>query len=168
MLKTLAGKLTALIIISILLSAGLSWIFATRGMRAEIDDIITADLAGDVDALEELINSRSEEYADGAPISQDVLARWSELLEVRITLIDSKGNVLADSSVEREDIGSMDNHGERPEVRDALLKGLGIDRRYSETTGVPYLYYAASIHIKGKTDPTVIRCSSRLPGITIY
>ena len=50
---------------------------------------------------------------------------WDKLLElsqtdVRITIIDPKGTVLADSSESLEQIPLMDNHATRPEVAIAL------------------------------------------------
>jgi two-component system phosphate regulon sensor histidine kinase PhoR len=156
--KTLAGKLTALLVLSVALAAILSWILATRGMRTEIDDLITDDLAGDAEAINEVLSGGGWNSED-EPIPQEDLAHWAELLEARITLIASDGSVLADSSVPRSEIGSLDNHGGRPEVKKALSSGRGVDRRYSETTGIPYLYYAAAIQAGAGNDAIVIRCS---------
>ncbi|MDR0648506.1 MAG: ATP-binding protein [Synergistaceae bacterium] len=147
--RTLAGKLTALLALSVALAAILSWVFATRGMRAEIDDLLTDGLSRDADAIKEVLDSRA--------LTSEELARWSELLEVRITIISSDGTVLADSSLTGQDAGSTDNHRDRPEVRQALLEGHGTDRRYSETTGIPYLYYASAFQTDG--GPLVVRCS---------
>lgn len=41
---------------------------------------------------------------------------------MRITVIDSDGKVIYDSNA---DIGTMENHGNRPEVHEALEKGSG-------------------------------------------
>ena len=57
----------------------------------------------------------------------------------RITLIDEKGYVIADSDANSN---RMANHLERPEVRDALETGTGVDIRKSATTGQSFLYYA--------------------------
>ncbi|MDR1965538.1 MAG: HAMP domain-containing histidine kinase, partial [Synergistaceae bacterium] len=72
----------------------------------------------------------------------------------RITVIGPDGTVIADSSLTPAETGELDNHAGRPEVRDAMYGGSGMDRRYSETTREPYLYYAIA------TDSGyIVRCS---------
>lgn len=57
----------------------------------------------------------------------------------RITIIDKKGNIIADSSA---DSMTMENHSDRVEFIKALSNGTGTDIRRSETTGVSLIYYA--------------------------
>ena len=57
----------------------------------------------------------------------------------RITVIDQKGIVLADSD---EDPAVMDLHGDRPEVVQAMETGEGVSRRSSYTLEEEHLYYA--------------------------
>ncbi len=66
-------------------------------------------------------------------------------LGARVTLVASDGVVLGDSSVEREHLARMENHGERPEIRAALERGRGQDERHSATTGVNFLYLATRV-----------------------
>ncbi|NLU37946.1 MAG: two-component sensor histidine kinase [Bacteroidales bacterium] len=58
----------------------------------------------------------------------------------RITIIDSKGNVLFDSFV--DNIASMENHLERPEIQKAFFSGVGKNIRKSATTNTEFYYYA--------------------------
>lgn len=58
---------------------------------------------------------------------------------LRITVIDSEGTVKYDSNA---DIGSMDNHGDRPEVQGALDTGEGSAVRTSNTLDKNTYYYA--------------------------
>lgn len=63
--------------------------------------------------------------------------------ELRVTVIDRKGNVLFDSY--QEDPTQLGNHLGRKEIQKALKSGNGFDvRRTSETTGTPYFYSATS------------------------
>ncbi len=55
----------------------------------------------------------------------------------RLTIIGQDGAVLADSGQE-----SAENHGGRPEVREALSSGWGESARHSATLGQPMLYVA--------------------------
>ena len=58
---------------------------------------------------------------------------------LRITVIDSDGKVIYDSNA---DIGTMENHGNRPEVHEALEKGSGEAKRKSSTLDKTTYYYA--------------------------
>ena len=57
---------------------------------------------------------------------------------LRLTLIDPEGNVLYDST----GTADMENHLDRPEVRQALESGSGADTRHSKTLGYETHYYA--------------------------
>lgn len=59
--------------------------------------------------------------------------------DVRITIIAEDGTVLSDS---QEDVASLENHGDRPEVRAALSGKTGTDTRRSDTQGVERMYVA--------------------------
>ncbi|HSN85159.1 MAG TPA: ATP-binding protein [Thermoanaerobaculia bacterium] len=61
---------------------------------------------------------------------------------LRITLINSDGTVLAESSVPPERVSGIRNHGNRPEVQAALTRGEGTAVRRSATTGITYVYSA--------------------------
>ena len=63
----------------------------------------------------------------------------AEAAGVRVTWIAGDGKVLADSDA---DWGAMDNHGSRPEVREALRGAIGSDTRRSATLGIETLYVA--------------------------
>jgi two-component system phosphate regulon sensor histidine kinase PhoR len=68
----------------------------------------------------------------------------------RITVIDKKGTVLADSEKSKQEIPGMENHINRPEVRTALTGDIGIDTRYSSTLKIGMLY--AALPIKDKNE----------------
>lgn len=60
----------------------------------------------------------------------------------RITVINSRGRVLADSKRSAEEVLGMEEHGYRPEVRAALAGNTGSDIRYSPTIKIDMLYVA--------------------------
>ncbi len=72
---------------------------------------------------------------------------------VRITLIDEQGNVLADSDVPLTDISGVQNHLERSEIQQAQRSGIGYDIRHSATVGHDYLYMAKFV---GELPPNAI------------
>lgn len=61
---------------------------------------------------------------------------------LRITVIDTKGDVLYDSNA---DIGTMDNHVNRPEIKEALEHGHGEATRKSDTLDKTTYYYAEKL-----------------------
>lgn len=68
-------------------------------------------------------------------------------IDARVTIIAPDGKVLGDS---HEEPSKMENHGQRPEVKDALAFGLGESIRYSTTLGKKMLYIA--VPIKNNSD----------------
>lgn len=71
----------------------------------------------------------------------DALAlRWASLIGGRVTIIGADGVVLGESHEERS---QMDNHLDRPEVRQALASGAGSATRFSATLGQDMMYGAA-------------------------
>jgi len=60
----------------------------------------------------------------------------------RITIIALDGQVLGDSKLSLNEVRLVENHGQRPEVLEALTTGKGIYRRYSTTLETEMLYVA--------------------------
>lgn len=63
--------------------------------------------------------------------------------DMRITLIGKDGNVLFDTDA---DANTLDNHSSRTEVKQALEKGNGESKRYSETIKKYSYYYAIKLN----------------------
>ena len=63
-------------------------------------------------------------------------------LDIRLTVISVDGTVLGDSEASPDD---MQDHGDRPEVREALAEGEGREIRQSETTGGKNMYLAQKV-----------------------
>jgi len=64
------------------------------------------------------------------------------LEHLRITLIDTQGNVLADSDIPLPDLSGVKNHLDRPEIQDAKRYGIGHNIRHSTTVDHDFLYMA--------------------------
>lgn len=61
-------------------------------------------------------------------------------LDIRITIIDESGKVTFDKDI--ENLNSLENHMDRPEIRNASYQGKGSNIRMSASTHHEYLYYA--------------------------
>lgn len=75
------------------------------------------------------------------------LQQISKISRSRVTLVDGRGVVFADS--EKATAG-LENHLYRPEIQEARLRGTGKAIRYSSTLGVNMLYVAVIIRDAGK------------------
>ena len=90
------------------------------------------------------------------PEASAVLGAWVAKMaasNVRVTVITSDGQVLADS---QSDPSTMENHAGRPEIRDAFRKGDGQSIRHSVTINRDLLYYAVRWSPAG-APPVVLR-----------
>ncbi|MGB4592373.1 MAG: ATP-binding protein [Coriobacteriia bacterium] len=77
--------------------------------------------------------------ADATGSPEDTVAALVEGTDLRLTLVAADGAVLVDSI---EDPASMENHADRPEVREALAGRIGRDIRLSATQNVEQMYVA--------------------------
>lgn len=75
-------------------------------------------------------------------IDLESLSQKLENDNMRLTLIDEDGTVIFDS---RANISTMENHANRPEVLEAVLKGEGQSIRHSETFSKNTFYFAVSL-----------------------
>lgn len=79
---------------------------------------------------------------EDAPVVDGICKDLRKLSGTRITVILPSGQVIGDSE---EDPGRMDNHGDRPEVKEALNDRVGQAMRYSYTLRTNYLYVAIPV-----------------------
>jgi two-component system phosphate regulon sensor histidine kinase PhoR len=115
------------------------------------------DLVGDIERSLE-----SEALLIREALPADSLA-WSEAVHRlagqnhrRITLVDRRGVVRADSDFPEGPLPPLQNHLNRPEVRAALAGGVGVATRRSETVGHDLLY----VGVPG--GPGVVRVAASL------
>jgi two-component system phosphate regulon sensor histidine kinase PhoR len=90
----------------------------------------------------------------------DFCKRYKEKTGARVTIIDSSGRVLGDSD-EPSDI--MDNHSNRPEIRDAEISDVGSSIRFSKTIQKNFFYLA--IAVNQDSDKMFLRLSLPLHGL---
>ena len=70
-------------------------------------------------------------------------ASLSRAIRARVSVIAGNGEVVADSELAATELAKLENHGNRPEVRQALKDGMGSAIRYSATLQTDMLYVAA-------------------------
>ncbi len=97
-----------------------------------------AILAGDL-LKEDLISGKRN-------LIREETISLAKTLDLRITVIDGKGNVLGDSE---KDPALMEDHGNREEVIAAIESGVGKSSRLSDTLGLNMKYVAVPVKEKG-------------------
>ncbi len=71
------------------------------------------------------------------------LARTSgREIKARVSILNNKGIVVGDSELSTSGIRSLENHSNRPEIRQAMAGEIGTSVRYSSTLGTDMLYVA--------------------------
>ncbi len=78
---------------------------------------------------------------------REAIARLGRQLSLRATLIAADGRVLGDSAVDPARLATLDNHADRPEVREARRSGSGVRTRFSSTVGQRLVY--AAVRLRG-------------------
>jgi two-component system, OmpR family, phosphate regulon sensor histidine kinase PhoR len=129
--------------------------FAERSLRSDYERTGFNQLI----AIAHIAQARPPQFSQ-LPVSspQNLAALHSWVAEIaasgaRITVIANDGLVLADS---QSDPSTMENHADRPEIRDAFAKGDGRSIRRSVTIGRDLLYYAVRQDISAGP-PVVLR-----------
>lgn len=132
----------------------LAFVLLTAGVAAWVMDGYTSRVLvrAKTDRLEQqtALLGRWIEAAGPALDPQAMAESAAQASLSRVTLIDASGTVLGDSSQEREDLGGMDNHADRPEVAQARSGVTGWTIRQSSTTNVTYLYSARRLEGDGR------------------
>jgi PAS domain S-box-containing protein len=85
--------------------------------------------------------------ADGDAAAISRLTDFAAEQDVRLTVVDPHGRVLADTDV---DPSTLDNHSDRPEIADARRDGYGESDRVSHATGEEAMYAAVSVERDGR------------------
>ncbi|EAE5345461.1 TPA: PAS domain-containing protein [Listeria monocytogenes] len=138
-------------------------IFSGELMKSTYLNMKENQLEDDAKILLQTTNMENLDLDKDAATIQKSLDPLGEDIDARITVIDSKGDVVADT---KKDPEKLDNHMNRPEVTDILKKGesVGISIRESDSLGYSMLYVAVPVKHQGKTDG-VLRISISLESV---
>ncbi|EAE8882666.1 PAS domain-containing protein [Listeria monocytogenes] len=138
-------------------------VFSGELMKSTYLNMKESQLEDDAKILLQTTNMENLDLDKDAATIQKSLNPLGEDIDARITVIDSEGDVVADT---KKDPEKLDNHMNRPEVTDILKKGesVGISIRESDSLGYSMLYVAVPVKHQGKTDG-VLRISISLESV---
>jgi len=114
--------------------------FASLKLRDEFERKITEELQSNAVLVGDILKHELQ-AADQQAIQQKTEMLVNKL-GLRITVIDRQGTVLGDSE---EDPSVMVNHGDRPEVIEAMTDGFGQSIRLSDTLNYDMKYVAVRV-----------------------
>ncbi|EAF2355907.1 PAS domain-containing protein [Listeria monocytogenes] len=138
-------------------------VFSGELMKSTYLNMKESQLEDDAKILLQTTNMENLDLDKDAATIQKSLDPLGEDIDARITVIDSEGDVVADT---KKDPEKLDNHMNRPEVTDILKKGesVGISIRESDSLGYSMLYVAVPVKHQGKIDG-VLRISISLESV---
>jgi HAMP domain-containing protein len=112
-----------------------TFVYLRTTQARELRESLESDMRAELGVLVDHISASSPDGLDHA--AQELIA----LRHRRVTVVATSGRVLADSWANKDE---MDNHGDRPEIRDALTSpdGIGSALRHSATVGKDLFYCA--------------------------
>jgi two-component system phosphate regulon sensor histidine kinase PhoR len=133
--------------------------------------ILKREMTEKINFIELEIRNYPARYLRGAVADRQAFIRGlSRIVNLRITLVDFKGAVIADS--EYTNVGAMDNHRYRPEIQNALDTGNGDSIRHSNTLNTDMLYVARKSEMEiirlAKPLKEVSESMDRLMGYILY
>jgi two-component system phosphate regulon sensor histidine kinase PhoR len=131
------GALTGLI----LLVVGASGVLVERGLRERTTATIKLELEHQAKLFAQLVSGVRLDAANADRL-QAITRAASDAVDVRITVIDASGRIIADSDVPFGEIEQLANHADRPEVIEAGTDGFGYGIRRSDTLKRELLYVA--------------------------
>ncbi|MBF2537458.1 two-component system histidine kinase PnpS [Listeria marthii] len=138
-------------------------VFSGELMKSTYLNMKESQLEDDAKILLQTTNIENLDLDKDAAAIQKSLDPLRDEIDARITVIDSEGDVVADT---KKDPENLDNHMNRPEVTDILEKGksVGISIRESDSLGYSMLYVAVPVKHQDKTDG-VLRISISLESV---
>ena len=122
---------------------------ALPGLRQRTTQQVTASLEAQARLVARLVQPALAQGVD--PHALDALVdSASGDLHARVTVVLPDGRVVADSAASGPALLSLENHGDRPEIQQALRSGRGTSVRHSATVEDDLVYSAVAIQDGGR------------------
>jgi two-component system phosphate regulon sensor histidine kinase PhoR len=157
------GKLFLVTLALLVISLAAAEIYVIPRVEHDLTERIRQDLHVRLQLVAERGAAQSWSISD-APNWDDLADKLGALTQGRVTFIQADGQVIGDSEVPRQALGTLENHRERPEVAAAFAGRTTDNIRFSATTQRRMLY--AATPLPGRSD-IVARLSLALSGVDV-
>ncbi len=125
----------------VLIGVGLTFMLAMSYMRQNLEESIVKDLS--VKALNEAkIMATLYDSMPETTVNQIIP---EHIAGARISLINAEGTLISDSLIAEKDFSPVHNYADRPEVKQAINSGSGVDIRYHDEIRSQSVFAAARL-----------------------
>jgi len=124
-----------------------------------LNDDINSNLQNHAKIAQKLFVDAGLNYENADFLADDL----GEASGLRVTLVSSSGQVIGDSEIPKQDLASVENHSNRPEIIQAINQGSGLSQRYSNTINTDMRYLAVKIPLESSEG--VVRVAAPLSQI---
>jgi two-component system, OmpR family, phosphate regulon sensor histidine kinase PhoR len=143
-IRSLKLKLILSYVFVIIFTFGLVAFFLDKNLEENSLSDLKSSLVNQAQLIESQLSSKPIIQTE-IPILETLVKDLSSRIKSRITIVDTQGQVLADSQKLLKDIPDMENHAARPEIKSALAGIVAEEIRYSSTLKINMLYVAVPI-----------------------
>jgi two-component system phosphate regulon sensor histidine kinase PhoR len=154
-------KLLGSYILLLMVMGGVLFIYLNHTLEQQLVEGIRDNLRSEAGLVALMANREIRNLQTDAPL---VARQIGSRVSARVTLVTVEGKVVGDSEIADDSLPALENHRDRPEIREALQKGFGSASRYSTTVRTQMLYVA----VPGTTsagDRLVIRLALPLAAV---
>ena len=142
--KSFKSRLILSYIIVVVMSFGFAALFIDKKLEENALANVKSSVINQAYLIESQLSIQKLKKEDASYL-EEFVKNLSSKINCRITIIDINGKVLADSEKTLEGVKAMDNHLDRPEVKQALEGKVGQEIRFSATLRKDMLYVATPI-----------------------
>jgi two-component system phosphate regulon sensor histidine kinase PhoR len=156
-------RLFAVSLATALLTVAAATYMISGSVRSTVGERIQATLVNEARLAAETLSHRQPAASrDELDAEADALGRF---VASRVTFVAPDGTVVGDSQQTLEELKTLENHANRPEIVQARAEGLGIAQRYSATLQIDMLYVAVPVRNPAAPDIAEVRLAMPLTEI---
>ncbi|MDD5004902.1 MAG: ATP-binding protein [Candidatus Omnitrophica bacterium] len=134
-------KLTFIFCFVVILAISAGYFYLDSHLKSYVENNLENNIKHELLLGKNLLENHLKDKT-GLMDFQELALNIGNALGLRVTIIALDGKVLGDADLTREQLLAVENHAGRLEVKDALVKGFGVSRRFSYTIKTDMLYMA--------------------------
>lgn len=157
-------KLTFIFCFVVILAITTGYVYLVSHLKSYVESSVASNVKCQLFLSKDLLESFQKDKT--SPVDfQASAVRIGNALGLRATIIAPDGKVLGDNDLTRDQVSTVENHANRPEVKDAQALGFGVSKRFSYTIKRDMLYMA--VPFGGGIDRGILRLSVPLHDIEL-
>jgi two-component system phosphate regulon sensor histidine kinase PhoR len=141
MIIKLHWKLTFIFCFAVILAISAGYFYLDFHLKSYVENNLENSLKHQLALGKELLATNLKDKTSSVDF-QELAVNMGNALGLRVTIIALDGKVLGDSDLTREQLLVVENHANRPEVKEAFRSGSGVSKRFSHTVKKDMLYTA--------------------------